>query len=467
MRVSGAFLIAFSSALALPTSEKWIEKDVCIIGGGASGTYAAVRLKQQHVDVALIEKEGKLGGPVTTYTDSSTGQTYDYGVQVFSNLSVVHSFFHHFDIPLVQLPPPSGGDTKMMNFETGEVVPPAQLYLGNLTEAMLGYAEQQAKYSSIFEDWDLPDPVPEDLLLPFGDFLKKHNLEAFAYIAFLYDQGIANLLAQPTLYVMKYQDRVQIQDLLTGGFVVNGLQNNQLLYDRAAAAIDDGRSLYLNSYPTEITRHSDRVEITVVTKNGVKHIRARKLLVTIPPKSTVSFLDLDRSEQTMFRQFNNSYYWNAILKNTGIPVGTTLPNVNPEAPLNIPAMPGMYTFLASPVPGLHATYYSSPHNMSDEEVSADILSTLQRVRQGAGYPEPEHSPELVALHKWSQFEMTVSNDAIRKGFYNDLLALQGKKNTWWTGATWMNQATATLWRYTEEKVLPHLVPERDILRVQE
>lgn len=403
-------------------------------------------------------------GPVTTYTEPSTGQTYDYGVQIFSNLSVVHNFFSHFEIPLVRLPPPSGGNTTMINFETGEVVAPSQLYMGNLTAALLGYAEQEAKYSSIFEDWNLPSPVPEDLLMPFGDFLKKHSLEAFAYIAFIYDQGTANILAQPTLYVMKYQDQVQIRDLLTGSFVVNALQNNQLLYDRAAAEL--GEKLYLGSQPTQVTRHHNHVEIEVSTPEGTRHIRARKLLVTIPPKSTSQFLDFDENESTMFRQFNNSYYWNAILKHTGIPVGTTLPNVNPAASLNIPAMPAPYTFLASPVPGLHATYYSSPHNMSDAEVADDILATLARVREGAGFPEPDQNPEIVALHKWSPFEITVSMDAIRDGFYNDLMALQGKKNTWYTGATWMNQATSTLWRYTEDKILPHLVPDEALLNAQ-
>ena len=403
-------------------------------------------------------------GPVTTYTEPSTGQTYDYGVQVFSNLSVVHNFFSHFEIPLVRLPPPSGGNTTMVDFETGEVIEPSKLYMGNLTAAMLGYAEQEAKYSSIFEDWNLPNPVPEDLLMPFGDFLRKHSLEAFAYIAFIYDQGIANILAQPTLYVMKYQDQVQMRDLLTGSFVVNALQNNQLLYDRAAAEF--GKKLYLSSYPTQVTRKHHHVEVEVSTPEGTKHIRARKLLVTIPPKTTSQFLDLDENESTLFRQFNNSYYWNAILKNTGIPIGTTLSNVNPAAPLNIPAMPAPYIFFAAPVPGLHATYYSSPHNMSDDEIAADILKTLARVREGAGFPDPDQSPEIVALHKWSPFEMTVSPDAIRNAFYNDLMALQGKKNTWWTGATWMNQATATLWRYTEDKVLPHLVPDEELLKVQ-
>ena len=60
MKFAAFLFIAISSAL--PTSNKWIEKDVCIVGGGATGTYAAVRLQQLGVDIALIEKEAKLGG---------------------------------------------------------------------------------------------------------------------------------------------------------------------------------------------------------------------------------------------------------------------------------------------------------------------------------------------------------------------------------------------------------------------
>jgi hypothetical protein len=397
--------------------------------------------------------------------DPTSGQSYDYGVQVFSNLSVVHKFFSHFEIPLVQLPPQIGGTTKMVNFETGEIVPPAKLYAGNLTAAMLGYAAQQEKYKSIFESWEnLPFPVPEDLLMPFGDFLKKHDLEAMAYVSYIYDQGLANILKQPTLYVMKYQDRVQQRDLLGGTFVVNALQNNQLLYDKANAELAE--SAYLQSYPKRITRHSHHVEVEVETPDGREFIKAAKLLVTTPPKSSIAFLDLDHSETSLLKHFNTSYYWNAVMKNTGIPDGTTLPNVNPDAAMNLPAMPGLYTFLATPVQGLHATYYSSPHDKSTEDVAAEILTTLEVVREGAGYAKPSEAPEFVAIHKWSPFEVTVPPAAIRAGFYQRLPKLQGRKNTWWTGAAWMNQATSTLWRYTEEEILPHLVDDEKRMHIQ-
>ena len=138
-------------------------------------------------------------GHVNTYVDPQSGQTYDYGVQVFSNISVITNFFAHFNIPLAPVEASSGGVTKYVNFDTGAEVPTSDLIGGNITAAWIEYASQQAKYPTIFPEWDLPYPVPEDLLMPFGDFLRKYDLKAMAYQAFQYDQGAGNILAQPTL----------------------------------------------------------------------------------------------------------------------------------------------------------------------------------------------------------------------------------------------------------------------------
>lgn len=366
------------------------------------------------------------------------------------------NFFNHFNVPLAPPSTSSGGVSKSVNFETGALVPDSALITGNLSAALLEYAEQEAKFPTIFDKWDLPYPVPEELLMSFGDFIKKYNLKAMAYMAFEYDQGAANILAQSTLYMLKYQDPVQVLDELTGGFVHNADNDNQELYNRAEAEL--GSNVFLSSNVEKINRKTDSVEVDISTPDGTKHIKASKLLISIPPKlSNLGFLDLDSHDQGIFGQFNNSYYWDAVLRHTGIPDDTSLSNVNPDAPYNLPAMPGIYGYGATPIKGLHTAYYSSPHPMSNEEVQADILATLARVRDGLGYPEPEESPEFAGFHNHSPFILTVSTEAIKNGFYKQLEALQGKSNTWWTGATWMNQATSTVWNFTEYQILPHLV----------
>jgi flavin-dependent dehydrogenase len=77
-----------------------ITSDVVIIGGGSSGTYSAIRLREHGKTVTLIEREAVLGGHVNTYHDPATGITFDYGVITFDNISVVTDYFKHFDVPL-------------------------------------------------------------------------------------------------------------------------------------------------------------------------------------------------------------------------------------------------------------------------------------------------------------------------------------------------------------------------------
>lgn len=63
MRYSSLLLSALSlSSTTLATYVEDVESDVCIIGGGSSGTYAAVRLQQMGKSVTVVEKQSQLGG---------------------------------------------------------------------------------------------------------------------------------------------------------------------------------------------------------------------------------------------------------------------------------------------------------------------------------------------------------------------------------------------------------------------
>lgn len=92
--------------------------------------------------------------------------------------------------------------------------------------------------------------------------------------------------------------------------------------------------------------------------------------------------------------------------------------------------------------------------MTDDEVKADILATLAQVRSGLGYPAPAEPPEFVGFNLHAPFNMEVSKEAYKNGFYKRLNALQGKKNTWWTGAAWLCQASTSLWDFNERKIVP-------------
>lgn len=88
------FLSLLASAWALVTlDQQVITRDVCIIGGGLAGTYAAVRLQEMNQSVAVVEKTGRLGGHTDTYVDPGTNVPIEYGVVFFDNITVVHNYF--------------------------------------------------------------------------------------------------------------------------------------------------------------------------------------------------------------------------------------------------------------------------------------------------------------------------------------------------------------------------------------
>lgn len=64
MKVTAVVLLLFSSlrsSHAGPPEIRTIHRDVAIIGGGASGTYAAIRLKEDYnKTIIIVEKQSRL-----------------------------------------------------------------------------------------------------------------------------------------------------------------------------------------------------------------------------------------------------------------------------------------------------------------------------------------------------------------------------------------------------------------------
>lgn len=124
-------------------AEDILVRDVVVVGGGASGTYGAVKLKDAGKSVVVIEKKDRMGGHTNTYLDPARNVSFDYGVEVYHNISTTTDFFARFNISLKAdfLPLPNSGN---VDFGTGEMVnftPPA-----DFTTALLGHAAQVAQY---------------------------------------------------------------------------------------------------------------------------------------------------------------------------------------------------------------------------------------------------------------------------------------------------------------------------------
>src|SRR5882762_9070994 len=69
-----------------------IRRDVAIIGGGSTGTYSAIRLRDLGKSVVVVEAKGRIGGHTELYVDPATGTTSNMGVVVWHNLPEARSY---------------------------------------------------------------------------------------------------------------------------------------------------------------------------------------------------------------------------------------------------------------------------------------------------------------------------------------------------------------------------------------
>jgi hypothetical protein len=434
-----------------------ITRDVCIIGGGSGGTYSAIRLAQQGTSIIVIEKQAVLGGHTNTYIDPVTNLPVNYGVAVWEDIPAVRNYFSYLGVALqnVNISAPSPITNVFANFTSGIPVATTSLPFTDPGPATASYLAQLAKYPYLDNGYDLPSTIPSDLLIPFGNFITKYRLEPLAYSIFEYAQGFGNFLAQPTIYILKVYN-TQVVHGIIGHFVSAASNDNHELYDKALIKL--GTNALLESTVRQISRDSDEIRVVVSTPGGDILVKASKLLMTLPPKlNQLQFLDLDGDEKHLLGRFNNSYYWNGVVRNSGIPDNVALNSIDLAAPLGIPAMPQLYAIEPSGVPGLHQVYFGSIHDMKENEMRASILSTFAKLVKEAGYPPAPDPAEFVAFGNHSPFALTVSVDDIQNGFYSKLNALQGKHNTWWTGATWQVHDSSQIWKFTEDNILPKLL----------
>ncbi|KAJ5432260.1 FAD/NAD(P)-binding domain-containing protein [Penicillium daleae] len=408
--------------------EEVITRDIAIIGGGASGTFSAVRLRDQGKSVILIEKESILGGHTNTYQDPVTKVPVDYGVEVFHAQQIVKDYLDRLNVSWVVAP----------NFGVGSI------YLDGQTAQPINYTSP-----------DLPVARWQELLQPFGDFLAKHpDINNASLTIFRFGQGLGDFLVQPTLYVFK-NFGLEIVQALSTGFLAVTSQNNYEIYDHATKLL--GSDVLLSSTViSTLHREDNGVTLVVQTPSGRRIVKAKKLLIAIPQKlENLRAFDLDHHEAGLFGQFKNTGYWTSLVTNTGLPAGFNTISVGADTPYNLPNVPLVYAVVPTAIDGIFDIKYGSQSSLPDDHVRREILSYVKKL-QDNGFAE-KVEPEFVRFNSHTPFELTVSPEKIRGGFYKQLYGLQGYRGTWYTGAAFHTQDSSLLWNFTESHVLPGLL----------
>ncbi|KAJ5780363.1 hypothetical protein N7457_005523 [Penicillium paradoxum] len=424
-----------------------IVSDIAVIGGGSSGTYAAINLRKMGQNVVVVEKRKHLGGHTNTYTDHATGLTVDYGVQRYLNNSVTLDYFAHFNIPLVNYTEPNLIHS-LADFNTGNPV------AFNPSKNLTGWAIELAKYPWLDSTWNVPQPLAPDLLLPFGDFINKYNLSEVAFSVYLNAHGLSNPLQQLTVNVMKLVS-TEFLSQISGAGVGPAHHDNSELYKKALSEL--GSNALVSSAVTAAARpQSGRgVPLVVKTPTGSKLIQASKLLITIPTTlENMERFDLSPAERALFAQWDTMGFYIMLVNNTGLPDGHQWINGDSSAMYNIPQQPAVELITSTRIPGMFYVWFRSSSRMARLAVEKAAIRAIQNIQSAQSFTVT--TPQIVKFKSHSPFKLEVSAQAIKDGFYSDLYALQGQRNTWYTGAAMISHNGGVLWSFTQA-LLPHII----------
>ncbi|KAF3764426.1 hypothetical protein M406DRAFT_71032 [Cryphonectria parasitica EP155] len=435
-----------------------VKRDVCIVGGGASGAHAAVSLMDLNKTVIVIEREAQLGGATQTYIDPKTGKTADIGVVVYQPLTVVEEFFAKFQIPLINTstvdvnaagaPPRSSLPAPLYNtfreyadFRNGSSVTPTEY--PDAAEALQRMAAAMSQYPYILDGYDLPDPVPEDLYLSYGAWIDKER---------------------PAIYVMRYFNLGDIQ-ALTQGYLTSARGNNSELYSRAAEFLGLSNILYESTVISSQRQNttSGRPELLVSSPDevGLRLLSCGQILLTIPPTLyNLAGWDLTPDEHAVSAQYHTATgYWTGLVRGIGMNQTISIDNSAATTPYNIPVLPALYQ--VAPVGTLDDFWWiklgADIPTLTDGQVRAYATREIQRVQKAQGSAVTE--PEWVVLKSHSPFHLQVPPEVIRNGFFANLTALQGGLNgiMSYSGAAFHTHYSSLLWRYNKDVVIPKML----------
>ncbi|KAJ5117421.1 hypothetical protein N7448_011053 [Penicillium atrosanguineum] len=384
------FLLLAGALVSGITANQTLEREVVIVGAGAAGVSAALYLKQQGVSFAVVEKKPVFGGQ----TETCTMRYIDFRTA-----------------------------TELSNFT----------YSSNLS----AYIVQADKYAWLAYQTKTPVPIPSDLLLTFGDFVKKYSLQSGMFNIFFNVEGLGDLNV-PHLIGL---------DTSSKGLAVTSTQNNQQAYLLAQAEF--GSSALVNSTVESAQRDSSGVSLKVNTPGGLVTMNASKLLVAMPPlPSNMNSFDLDTTESELFENFTWSGYYAALVNATGISSMYGYQNAGIDTLYNLPPLPAIYDMTATGTGNIWLVRYGTAASSSGAKVGDDILSSMERLRKrlsnSTGFPDIE----ILAFANHLPYNVRVSAADIKNKFYNDLAALQGHRKTWYSGSAFLGPSSSDIWNAT-------------------
>ncbi|KAL5610936.1 hypothetical protein FOBRF1_007053 [Fusarium oxysporum] len=426
---------------------KNVHVDVAVIGGGSSGIHAATNLKDAGAAIAVIEKKDQIGGHAETYINPKTKVPANIGVVLFENTKTVQKYLSRLGVAVAKHNPfKATPSTKMYDFTLGVPVP-AQ----DKAEAA---ATKKAMAPWIDQGYHVPDPVPEELLLPFGQFAQQNNFSAILTLISQLNWYPGNITTIPTLYGIKKFGPGLLQ-AVSSEFLVAASGDTRSIYKAASAVLE--KDIYLSSDVVRVRRNKQGAVVTIRQKRKTFTIKAKKLVVAVPQTiENMKAFDLSETERKLFSKFSAFGYVAGVADIPGLDV--SLQNVGIMTPAKTPMIPGSNAYLSSGSPNqfllgvaFNNTYYTV---VDSKSLIRKELTTLARV--GAVPTDTAKRVTFPYISNHVPYDLHVTGEEIAKGFYTELLELEGYLNTYWTGAAFAGHNSGLIWKWNDGTVLPAL-----------
>jgi len=382
-----------------------------IVGAGPAGLTAADALKSKgYTNITILEKEAQAGGKCRSF--DYEGRYYELGAGVIvANNHTVQKLAKKFGIEVALID--FSRKVTFFDIKTGkaEKEPSFLEKLNFAKQLFLTYKSLARRYNKIAEVG--LSEVNADLCIPFSEWSLAHKLDlvAKAFGPFFTGFGYGYFDEIPAAYVLKYYSWHTIRSFMKKAvyFFPTGIQSLWL-------TVAKNQHVLYNSVISKVER--DRA-VKVSTEAGDLHFD--KLILACPLDESLKYLDATEEENKMFSKIVYCDYrtYACLIKN--------FPKQDGYVPGNFVSTRKGHPVLwyhRYPDSDLYTFYVLGDWKISDAAVLKNIE---QVVKQLGGTLE-----EVLHHERWKYFPH-VSSEVLKKGFFDQLEALQGSNNTYFTG----------------------------------
>lgn len=356
-----------------------------------------------------------------------------------------------------------------IDFNTGL---PVAGYAAPAAEAMYPALQRYLDVLEKYEDILLPDyskfpkpgAIPEDLLIPFGEFVEKYDIEAA--VPQIWDstaQGLGDTMGVPAIWVMQASTTPMVRALL--GTAAAAVPLSGRLYDlfESVAKFLGGDVLYSNTVVSATRQQGKDVHLTTKGADGkVSCIKAKRLLIAFEPTAeNLNPFDIDETEEDVFDEFEYSTVYAGILRHPSLQTFTAYSNRSPA--------PGSTNYTVFPVAsqvgridylgGTKDLFQFTAVGTEDdtpETMKALIADTIDTLIDAGTIPKSNGALSFVTFANHGKMHPHLSADVLRDGFIQKQLALQGRRSTWYTGSAFSAPFSTVLWEYNNV-LLPRVI----------